>query len=232
MMYVMARTYGNWGCTRALMKLAKRALDARTSLLGPDDPRTLESMTLMGWILDREGSEAEAEKMERQALAGERRILGPEDPLTLRDRWMTWPHPAAWGPLREEEKLEREAIGETRVLGPESTQTLQSMNHLGVSLLLQSRFAEAEQEYRRLLDVERRVLGPDHPETLKALANLSTSLQGQQPLCGGRAALSRSFGHPPACARPRTSEHTPRHVQPGWASGFRRPPGGLREPVA
>ena len=53
------------------------------SLLGPDDPKTLESMAQLGWILNREGHYAEAEKMERQALAGERRILGPEDPLTL-----------------------------------------------------------------------------------------------------------------------------------------------------
>jgi non-specific serine/threonine protein kinase/serine/threonine-protein kinase len=180
LMYVMARTYGNLGLYSRAHKLAEAALDARTSLLGRDDPRTLESMTLMGWILDKEGSEAGAEKMERQALAGERRVLGPEDPLTLRtedDLAIILLH---GGHYAEEEKLEREAIGiETRVLGPDNAQTLQSMNHLGVSLLLQSRFAEAEPEYRRLLDVERRVLGPDHPETLKALANLSTSLQGQ-----------------------------------------------------
>jgi eukaryotic-like serine/threonine-protein kinase len=178
--YVMARTYGNLGLYSRADKLAKSALDARTSLLGRHDPRTLESMTLMGWILDKEGRKAEAEKMEREALAVERRILGPEDPLTLQtedDLALILLH---GGHYAEEEKLEREAIGiETRVLGQENAQTLQSMNHLGVSLLLQRRFAEAEQEYRRLLNVERRTLGPDHPETLKALANLSTSLQGQ-----------------------------------------------------
>jgi eukaryotic-like serine/threonine-protein kinase len=180
LMHVMARTYGSLGLYSRADKLAKAALDARTSLLGRDDPRTLESMTLMGWILDKEGSEAEAEKMERQALAGERRILGAEDPLTLQtedDLALILLHGGHYG---EEEKLEREAIGiETRVLGQDNPQTLQSMNHLGVSLLLQSRFAEAEQEYRRLLDVDRRTLGPDHPETLKAMANLSSSLQGQ-----------------------------------------------------
>jgi eukaryotic-like serine/threonine-protein kinase len=180
LMYVMARTYGNLGLYSRADKLAKAALDARTSLLGQDDARTLASMTLMGWILDKEGREAEAEKMERQALAGERRILGSQDPLTLQtedDLGLILLH---GGHYAEEENLEREAIGiETRVLGQDNAQTLQSMNHLGVSLLLQNRFAEAEQVYRRLLDVERRTLGPDHPETLKAMANLSTSLQGQ-----------------------------------------------------
>ncbi len=180
LMYVMARTYGNLGLYSRADKLAKAALDARTSLLGRDDPRTLGSMTLMGWILDKEGSEAEAERMERQALAAESRILGPEDPLTLQtedDLALILLH---GGHYSEEEKLEREVIGiDTRVLGQSHAQTLQAMNHLGVSLLLQSRFAEAEQVYRRLLDVERRALGPDHPETLKAVANLSMSLQGQ-----------------------------------------------------
>ena len=180
LLYVMARTYGNLGLYSRADKLATAALDARTSLLGRDDARTLGSMTLLGWILDKEGRETEAEKMERQALAGERRILGSDDPLTLQtedDLALILLHGGRYG---EEEKLEREAIGiETRVLGQDNAQTMQSMNHLGVSLLLQSRFAEAEQVYRRLLDVERRTLGPDHPETLKAMANLSTSLQGQ-----------------------------------------------------
>jgi eukaryotic-like serine/threonine-protein kinase len=180
LMDVIARTYGNLGLYSRAHKLAKAVLDARTSRFGWNDPKTLESMTLMGWILDKEGRGADAEKMERQALAGERRILGPEDPLTLQtedDLALILLHA---GHYAEEEKLEREAIGiETRVLGQENAQTLQSMNHLGVSLLLQTRFAEAEQEYRRLLDVERRTLGPDHPETLKALANLSTALQQQ-----------------------------------------------------
>jgi serine/threonine protein kinase len=181
MTQVMAQTYLNLGLYPRAHDLAKRALDARSSLLGPDDPKTLESMTQLGWILNREGKYVEAEKMERQALDGEHRILGPEDPLTLE----TMDHLASIlgheGHFDEIEKLEREVMGvEARVLGPENTQTLQSTNHLGVALLRQNRYTEAEQEYRRLLDVERRVLGPDHPETLKSLSNLAMALRGQR----------------------------------------------------
>jgi non-specific serine/threonine protein kinase/serine/threonine-protein kinase len=71
MMQVMASTYQNLGLYPRAHELAKRALDSRQSLLGPDDPKTLESMAQLGFILDREGHYAEAEKLEREALGGE-----------------------------------------------------------------------------------------------------------------------------------------------------------------
>jgi non-specific serine/threonine protein kinase/serine/threonine-protein kinase len=83
MMEVMARTYTNLGLYARAHELAKSAFDSRMRLLGPDDPKTLESMTQLGWVLSREGHYPEAEKLEREALAGERRVLGPENPLTL-----------------------------------------------------------------------------------------------------------------------------------------------------
>jgi Tetratricopeptide repeat len=53
------------------------------------------------------------------------------------------------------------------------------MDTLGRALLLQGRYAEAEQEYRQLLDVERRVLGPDHPQTLAAMDVLAVVIEDQ-----------------------------------------------------
>jgi eukaryotic-like serine/threonine-protein kinase len=180
MMEVMARTYTNLGLFARAHELAKSALDVQMRLLGPDDPKTLESISQLGWVLDREGHYPEAEKLERQALADERRVLGPEAPLTLEttDR-------LAFVLLHEghydaTEKLEREAIEiATRTLGPESAQTLQSMQNLGGALWSQSRYADAEQEYRELLDVTRRVNGPDYPQTLAAMNNLALSVEAQ-----------------------------------------------------
>jgi serine/threonine protein kinase/tetratricopeptide (TPR) repeat protein len=180
MMQVMASTYANLGLYARAQELAKPALDARLSLLGPDDPRTLESMTQLGLILHREGHPAEAEKLERQALVGERRTLGDEDPLTLK----TMDYLAAaliyQAHYDEAEKLERQVIEVgTRTLGPESDQILRSMDNLGTALLVQSRFPEAEQEYRRLLDVAPRVWGPDYPGTLRAKSSLATAIAWQ-----------------------------------------------------
>ncbi len=180
MTQVMATTYMNLGLYPRAHELAKRALDARQSLLGPDDPKTLESMAQLGWILDREGQYAQAEKLERQALVNERRILGPEDPLTIETMGNLAYIVQGPGKFDEGEKLAREAIeAGTRRLGPESTPALQSMSYLGVALWNQGRYAEAEQEYRQLLDVERRVMGPDHPETLRTTGNLAVAIVSQ-----------------------------------------------------
>jgi eukaryotic-like serine/threonine-protein kinase len=183
MMEVMATTYQNLGLYPRAHELAKRALDARLNLLGPDDPKTLESMTQLGWILEGEGHHPEAEKMERQALATERRILGPEDPLALQTMANLALIVQGQGHFDEGEKVAREVIEiGTRRLGPESAQVLRSMLYLAAALSDQGRDAEAEQEYRDLLDVERRVLGPDHPDTLNAMGNLAVSIQEQDRL--------------------------------------------------
>jgi serine/threonine protein kinase len=180
MMEVMAGTYLNLGLYAHAHELAQRALDARLNLLGPDDPKTLESMTQLGWILEREGHHTEAEKMERQALAGERRILGPEDPLALQTMANLVFIVQSQGHFDEGEKLAREVIEiGSRRLGPESAQVLQSMHYLAVALFNQGRYAESEQESRQLIEVERRVLGADHPDTLHAMGNLANAIKAQ-----------------------------------------------------
>jgi eukaryotic-like serine/threonine-protein kinase len=180
MIGVMASTYQNLGLYPRAHELAKRALDSRLSLLGPANQKTLESMTQLGFILDREGHYAEAEKLERQALAGERRILEAEDPLTLETMDDLANALGHEGHYDEAEKLEREAIEVgTRKPGAENEQILQATADLGVALWNQARYAEAEKVYRQLVDVERRVLGPDDPRTLKAMGNLGLTLKSQ-----------------------------------------------------
>jgi serine/threonine protein kinase/tetratricopeptide (TPR) repeat protein len=180
MMHVMAQTYTNLGLYARAHELAKRALDIRAGLLGEEDPKTLDSMSWLGWVLYCEGHFAEAEKMERQALVGERRILGAEDPLTLRTIGNLAAILQDQGHYDEAEKLEREAVEvATRRLGPENAQTLRLMNQLGNTLWYRARYAEAEQEYRQLLAVARRVLGPDHPQTLAAMGGLPVVIEGQ-----------------------------------------------------
>jgi eukaryotic-like serine/threonine-protein kinase len=180
MTQVMASTYTNLGLYPRAHELAKRALDARMSLLGPDDPKTLESMAQLGWILNHEGKYVEAEKMERQAFDGEHRVLVPEDPLTIETMTNLAYIVQGPGDFGQAEKFAREAIEVgTRRLGPESAPVLRSMGYLGTALWNQGRFAEAEREYRQLIEVERRASGPDHPETLRAMANLALAIESQ-----------------------------------------------------
>jgi eukaryotic-like serine/threonine-protein kinase len=180
MMQVMASTYLNLGLHTRAQELAKSALDARLSRFGPDDPKTLESMTQLGSILAIEGHYPEGEKLERQALEGQRRILGPEDPHTLLTMNRLAITLSVSGHYDEAEKLEREVIEVgTRTLGPESENVLEAMATLGNILWFQDRLAEAEQEHRQLLEVKRRVSGPDHPETLTVMSNLAAVMLTQ-----------------------------------------------------
>jgi serine/threonine protein kinase/tetratricopeptide (TPR) repeat protein len=182
MMWVMARTYMNLGLLDHAHDLAKRALDIRMSLLGPNNADTLESVVQLGWILVCEGHFDQAEKMERQALIGERQLLGDEDARTLGTMGNLGATLEDEGKYGEEEKLERELIEITsRKLGPESEEKLRSMNHLASALAFEAHYQESEREYRELLDISRRRLGPDHPQTLSALGGLAAviDLQGR-----------------------------------------------------
>jgi eukaryotic-like serine/threonine-protein kinase len=177
MQQVMAHTYLNLGLYARAHELAQRSFDARVNLHGPDDLGALESMTQLGWILDREGRSAEAERVESQALAIERRVLGPEDPLTLEsmaDMGVILSHQ---GHFDEQVRMHQELIRiATRKLGADNALTLRVMNYVASGLQDLGRNQEAAHAFRELLEVDQRVLGSDHPLTLIAMTNLARSI--------------------------------------------------------
>jgi len=180
MAQVMAITYINLGLYRQAQELAQVAVDLRRRADGSENPETLESISLLGWILIRERHDADAEKLERQALAGEKKALGAEDTRTLRTQDYLAVALLHQGHMDQADSLEREVVEvATRRLGPENPLTLEAMNHLGVVQIQRGDYVDAERTYRRLVELDRRVLGPDHPESLKALENLSVTLQAQ-----------------------------------------------------
>lgn len=63
-----------------------------------------------------------------------------------------------------------------RVLGPEHPHTLYSRSGLGLTLLHEGRYADAEKMDRETLEAERRVFGPENPETLNTLSYLAATL--------------------------------------------------------
>jgi eukaryotic-like serine/threonine-protein kinase len=180
MMSVMSRTYAGLGLYPQAYDLAKGALDSRLQLLGPTDPKTLESEGQVGVDLAYQGHYDDAEKMLRQAVEGERRVLGTDDRLTLEtmDRWAAVR--GLQGHYDEEEKLERGVI-ETgaRKLGPENEQLFRARTNLVSALWNLARYADAEQEGRQLVALERRVLGPDAPGTLLSMGNLALVLKSE-----------------------------------------------------
>jgi len=180
MMHEMASTYINLGLLARAQTLAQRALDARRSLRGADDPKTLESMTQLGLILHMQGHDADAESLDRRALADERRVLGSDNPLTLQTADDLAMVLKPLGRFPEAENLAREVVDTSnRRLGAQGALTLRAQNHLASILFYEGHAGDAEKVLRPALDVERRVWGSDHPETMKALAMLAISLHHQ-----------------------------------------------------
>jgi len=181
MMQVMASTYLNLGLYPRAHELAKKALDSRLSLLPHDDPKTLDSMAQLGWIMDREGHSAEGEKLLRQALQSERRILGSEDSHTLQTIDNLAFTLNDMGRYAEAEELNRETMNiRRRTLGPEHPDTLESTSTLAYVLSKEGRYAEAEKLDRETLDIRRRVFGSEHPDTVGSMHNLALVLGSEE----------------------------------------------------
>jgi len=181
LLYVMGDVYNSLGLTPQSKALVAAALNLQRSTVGPDNPDTLASMSLMSVLLVAEGKFAEAEKLQRQTLLTRQRVLGPEHPDTASSmsrlaRVLTWQ-----GRNGEAEALQREALRiERRALGPEHEDTLHAIDGLVVILWMQrdaNRYAEAEALQRETLPVVRRIFGPQHPETLIAMNNLAVTLR-------------------------------------------------------
>ena len=98
LMYVMARTYGSWGYTLALTNLQKPPWTLGLSLLGRNDPKTLESMTSMGWILDKEGTKPKRRRWSARRWRASAAFWDPRTRLRCRPR-MTWPSSCCMGAI-------------------------------------------------------------------------------------------------------------------------------------
>jgi non-specific serine/threonine protein kinase/serine/threonine-protein kinase len=175
LMLVMAKTYENLGLFSRAHALLERVVQDRVKKLGANNPKTLEAKAEMGWVLHREGHDADAERLIRTTIDAQSHVLGSDDPSTLESRDRLARILLRQAHYAQAEKLEREliAISSSRQ-GPENPQALQFMDGLARALAGENRFAEAEAEYRQLLDLERSNLGADHPDTLATVHDLAT----------------------------------------------------------
>ncbi len=175
LMLVMAKTYENLGLYSRARTLMERVVEDRRRTLGVNHPKTLEASSQMGWILYREGRDADAERLLRTTIDAESRVLGTSNPSTLESEDHLARLLIRQAHYADAETLERNLIAiSTRTQGAENPQTLRFMEGLAIAFAGQSRFAEAENEYRRLLELERRTLGTDHPNTLETMHHMAT----------------------------------------------------------
>ena len=78
----------------------------------------------------------------------------------------------------------------------------------------QGKFEEAEELYRRSLDIREKALGPDHPKVATSLNNLAECLKGQVRTAGQ---LSKHYAVPDKCFRSRSPTWECRREPPGFS---------------
>ncbi|MCX5434745.1 tetratricopeptide repeat protein (plasmid) [Streptomyces sp. NBC_00257] len=79
-----------------------------------------------------------------------------------------------------QERMLRQHVldAETRALGPQHPDTLESRNNLALTLYWVGEYAEAVDLHRQTLNDRIRVLGPQHPDTLESRNNLALAMHG------------------------------------------------------
>jgi non-specific serine/threonine protein kinase/serine/threonine-protein kinase len=180
MMFTMAQTYEGLGLYSRAQSLLERALAIQQRVLGPRNPETLRTMSLLATSLGDEGQYTEEEKLARETSDMQRKVLGQNNPDTLQSIDTLASALDNEGRYPETEKLVRETLASReRVLGPEHADTLRSMHHLAATLMQERHYSDAEKLERQALEIRRRVLGSDHPDTLASMAWLATILNFQ-----------------------------------------------------
>jgi ABC-type cobalamin/Fe3+-siderophores transport system ATPase subunit len=142
----------------------RQLLDQQRSILGVDNPDTLETMHNLANMYLAQGNYGEAEKLFRETLQVEQRVLGPEHPDTA-NAMTTLANTIRFDDLRsaEAEKLYRKSLEiELRVLGPDHPYTTRTQEGLANVLSAENRYAEAETLLRQILIVRQRLLNLAH----------------------------------------------------------------------
>ncbi|MEU6839772.1 tetratricopeptide repeat protein [Streptomyces rubiginosohelvolus] len=156
--------------------LLRHVLDNRSSVLGPDHPRTLTSRNNLATALSDLGEYQRAADLHRQNLADCERTLGPDHRLTLNSRNNLASALSDLGEYQRAADLHRQNLADReRTLGPDHPETLSSRNNLAAVLSDLEEYQRAADLHRQNLATTERVLGPDHPDTLNSRNNLATA---------------------------------------------------------
>jgi tetratricopeptide (TPR) repeat protein/predicted Ser/Thr protein kinase len=181
----IGQTYYDLGLYQEGRKQLEQALTLRRRVLGPDNPKTIETMLSLGLTALLQDKYAEAEEIDNRALEISRRVLGPENPVTLKCTSAVVNLYLAQHKAAQTEALAKQALEiSRRVLGPEHPDTLYAAGNLAASYAGQGKYAQDAALLAPVLEISRRVLGPEHPETLNYMRGLSYAylMQGKEAL--------------------------------------------------
>jgi serine/threonine protein kinase len=173
---------------RAIVKVADESLGSETE----------HWRWLLGAVLDKEGKHKEAELQIRQAMREQQKENGA-DPRALHTRALLARNLWYQGRNAEAETITRDVIrakenewgARVYLLENNVSSRLDEINEvtplecrtlLANTLRDQGKYAEAEAEYKQVIQAEENVLGPEHPDSLNACYNFAyqAALQGKR----------------------------------------------------
>jgi tetratricopeptide (TPR) repeat protein len=171
---------------REIVKLTDKSLGAERQIW----------RDILGAVLDKQGKHKEAEVQIRQALRQNEKVNGADHRFTLINRALLAKNLWYQGRNAEAETLLRELIGanekklgaqiyliennvSSRVDEIDGLTPFEARTLLANTLRDQGKYAEAEAEYKEVIEAEENLLGPEHRDTLNACYNFAYQL-GQQ----------------------------------------------------
>jgi CHAT domain-containing protein len=155
--------------------LARRAVEIRERILGPDHPDVAAALNVLAvnfWI---KGEYAQAEPIYQRILSVFERTLGPENPriaITLNNLAAFY-----WekGDYVKAEPLAQRALAiMERTLGPEHLSVAMVVNTLAIIYSSRGDYPKAGPLFERALEIWEKALGLEHPHVGIALSNLAT----------------------------------------------------------
>lgn len=169
-------TYVSLGLFQDAETQLRRAAAIQGRLLGPAQPTTLKTQSVIVDSLLWQAKYTDAVDLGRRTLANQRRALGSMHPDSLRTQVLLGRSLAFSGGLPEAEQLLRDgADALQQVRGAEHEETADALDSLGMVLALGRRFAEAEPLHERAYAIHRRALGENHPSTLYSVNFLASA---------------------------------------------------------
>ncbi|HEY7199567.1 MAG TPA: tetratricopeptide repeat protein [Candidatus Dormibacteraeota bacterium] len=192
--FELGRSLWAAGDLRRARAQLERTLEIREELLGPDDHRTIATLSALGSLLQAQGDLAGAQAALERALPLAEATLGANHPdtaviLTNLAWTLRFQGDLAGARLHLERAL---AISE-RTLGQDHPETVGRLDGLGVLLREQGDLPAARGYAERAMDALERTLGPDHPRTLVAINNVGLLLREQGDLKAARTCLEHAL---------------------------------------
>jgi serine/threonine protein kinase len=167
-------TYQQLGLLQEAQPHLERALELRRSVLGAEDPETLNAMVSLGALFLANGKTAEAGRLLVPAMEGLRRTRGEGHPDTLTAMNAVGAVYVDQDKLAEAEALLSRTIdGFRAVWGAEHVETLQTMNNLANVYLTEKKPAQAERLLDQAIKSLQEKVGGEHPASLIAMNNLA-----------------------------------------------------------